>query len=394
MRQVVLTINAGSSSVKFALLEIDGGAVGRRLAVGEVEQSEKGANFHALLDGGVLAREAWRGVNFETALENLLDFAQSTLAGDALAAVGHRVVHGGPDHCAPERVTPALLSLLDRSAPLAPLHLPHNVAPMRALLERRPALFQVACFDTAFHQTMPAVARRFALPQECDEFGLRRYGFHGLSYEFVARRLAEIDPGLAAGRVVVAHLGSGASLCAMAAGRSVETTMGFTTLDGLVMGTRCGALDPGVLLHLAQERGFSAAQIEDLLYRRSGLLGVSGLSSDMRTLLASDDIRAKAAIDLFIYRIVLEIGAMAAALGGLDGLVFTAGIGENAPSIRERVCERLTWLGARLDGEANALGAPLISAADSRLRIRVTPTDEEAMIARHTLDVIAAAARH
>jgi acetate kinase len=273
------------------------------------------------------------------------------------------------------------------------LHEPHNVAPIRAIASARPGLPQVACFDTAFHHTMPKVATRFALPREYDDAGVRRYGFHGLSYEYVANRLREIAPEIAEGRVIAAHLGNGASLCAMRAGRSVDTTMGFSALDGLVMGTRCGDLDPGVILYLQQERGLSAKEVETLLYERSGLLGVSGgIASDMRALLASAEVWAKEAIELFVYRIAREIGALTSSLGGLDGLVFTAGIGERAPAVRELVCARLAWLGVAVDREANARNAEVISAPWSRLVVRVVPTDEEAMIVRHTLETVGRAA--
>ncbi len=290
-------------------------------------------------------------------------------------------------------MTPELLAALDRLAPLAPLHEPHNIAPMRAIAAARPKLPQVACFDTAFHHAMPIVATRFALPREYEAAGVRRYGFHGLSYEYIAGRLRELAPDLAQGRVIAAHLGNGASLCAMLQGRSVDTTMGFTALDGLMMGTRCGNIDPGVILYLEEESGLTAKQVEDLLYRRSGLLGVSGgIASDMRTLLASADARAKDAIELFVYRIAREIGALTSSLDGLDGVVFTAGIGEHAPPIREMVCARLGWLGVALDPDANARSAAVISTPQSRVVVRVIPTDEEAMIARHTLETIAATA--
>ena len=277
-----------------------------------------------------------------------------------------------------------MLAELDRLVPLAPLHQPHNLAAIRALGAIRPDLPQIACFDTAFHHGLPAVATRFALPREYEAAGVRRYGFHGLSYEFIAGRLPAIAPEIAFGRVVVAHLGNGASLCALRGGRSIDTTMGFTALDGLPMGTRCGALDPGVILYLLEERRMSAAAIEHLLYHSSGLLGVSGISSDMRTLLASADSRACEAIELFVYRIVREIGALAASLGGLDGLVFTAGIGEHSPEIRRLFCEGVAWLGLELDPHANDAGGPCLTRPASRASAWVIPTDEDLMIARHT----------
>jgi acetate kinase len=282
-------------------------------------------------------------------------------------------------------VTPEILSELDRLAPLAPLHQPQNLAPIRAIAAARPDLPQVVCFDTAFHHTLPAVARRFALPREYEAMGVRRYGFHGLSYEHIADRLSEIAPDLAAGRVIVAHLGNGASLCALHRNHSIDTTMGFSALDGLVMGTRPGTLDPGVVLYLLQERGMTASEVEDLLYRRSGLLGVSGgIASDMRTLLASTDPCASDATELFAYRIAREAGALASSLGGLDGIVFTAGIGEHSPEIRAAVCARLKWLGLVLDRAANERGDAVISAHDSQIEVRVIATDEERVIAQHT----------
>jgi acetate kinase len=313
-----------------------------------------------------------------------LDFIDNHLGRDGLTAVGHRIVHGGADHVVPELITPALLTALRALIPLDPLHMPDNLAPISAVAAARPALRQVACFDTAFHHTMPSVAKRLALPLEISDQGVRRYGFHGLSYEYIAGRLTHLSPALAHGRVIVAHLGSGASLCALKDGKSIDTTMGFSALDGLVMATRCGLLDPGVILYLVRQ-GHSFADIESMLYHRSGLLGVSGISGDVRVLLASDDPRAREAIELFTYRIASEAGALISALGGLDGLVFTAGIGEHAPSIRSAICTRLTWLGLCLDDVANTAGVDRISTSDSAIEVRVIATDEEAMIARHTL---------
>lgn len=393
MADAVLTLNAGSSSIKFSLFEVHGEASPslRMVSRGEIEGIGSAPHFVVRdLAGAILAERRWPDPNqaFASLLEAAIDWAEGHLGADRLIAVGHRVVHGGANHYWPERVTAALLDALDRLTPLAPLHEPHNIEPIRAIAASRPNLPQVACFDTAFHHTMPKVATRFALPREYEQAGVRRYGFHGLSYEYIASRLRDIAPDLAKGRVITAHLGNGASLCAMLDGRSIDTTMGFTALDGLVMGTRSGNLDPGVILYLEQERGLSAKQVETLLYEQSGLLGVSdGLASDMRTLLASDDPRAKEAVELFVYRIVREIGALTSSLGGLDGLVFTAGIGEHAPEIRERVCARLGWLAVALDAKANQRNAGLISTPDSGVAIRVIPTDEEAMIVRHTLGV-------
>nr|WP_246503698.1 acetate kinase [Plastoroseomonas arctica] len=319
-------------------------------------------------------------------LDNILADVARRAPELTLRAVGHRVVHGGADHIAPEAVTPALLRALHTLAPLDPLHMPRNLAPIAALAARHPALPQVACFDTAFHHTLPPVAQRFGLPRAMTEAGLRRYGFHGLSYEYIARQLAKVAPGLR--RVVVAHLGSGASLCALRDGRSIATTTGFSALDGLLMATRCGSLDPGVILHLGRA-GKTFAEIEALLYHQCGLLGVSGISGDIRVLMASAAPEAREAIELFTYRIALDVAGMATALGGIDGLVFTAGIGEHAAPVRAAVCERLAWLGLGLDAEANAAGAPMVSNEASRVAIHVIATDEEAMVAQHTRAVIA-----
>jgi acetate kinase len=299
--------------------------------------------------------------------------------------VGHRVVHGGPQYDRPVRVDRDVIANLERYVSLAPLHQPHNLAPIRVLLERFAGLPQVACFDTAFHRGHSAVADHYAIPNRLYAEGVRRYGFHGLSYEYVAERLREVAPSAARGRVVVAHLGSGASMCALADGKSVESTMGFTALDGLPMGTRPGQIDPGVLLYLIMEKGMAPAAVQDMLYRDSGLKGLSGISNDMRELQTSTEPRAKLAVDYFVYRIGLQAGMLAAALGGLDAFVFTAGIGENSPVIRARIAEKLTWLGVAFDPDANAAGGPLLSQAQSRVAVYVVPTDEELMIARHTL---------
>ncbi len=324
---------------------------------------------------------------FATVLEAILAFTDGHLGRDGLAAVGHRVVHGGEDHTAPARVTPKLLASLQALIPLDPLHMPHNLMPIHAMAAARPALPQVACFDTAFHRTLPAVARTVALPRALTAAGIRRYGFHGLSYEYIAGELKHCAPDLASGRVIVAHLGAGASLCALLDGRSIATTMGFSALDGLVMATRCGSLDPGVILYLGRQ-GHSFDDIEDMLYHRSGLLGVSDLSGDIRVLLASDEPSAREAIELFNYHIATHVGSLAVALGGLDGLVFTAGIGQHAPLIRASVCDRLSWLGVRIDEVANKANSPCISTPDSAIEVHVLETDEEAMIARHTRSVI------
>jgi acetate kinase len=392
MADAILTLNAGSSSIKFSLFEIAGADQFHLASSGEVEGIGSKPHFVARdPHGKMLAEQSWPDPDqaFQSLLEAVVTWVEKHLGDDSLIGAGHRVVHGGPHHHRPERVTPDLLTELDRLTPLAPLHEPQNVAPIRAMVQARPKLAQVVCFDTAFHHTMPVVATRFALPREYEEAGVRRYGFHGLSYEYIASRLHDVAPALAAKRVIVAHLGNGASLCAMLDGRSVDTTMGFSALDGLVMGTRCGDLDPGVILWLEQERKLTATQIEDLLYRRSGLLGVSGgIASDMRTLLASAEPHAREAVELFTYRIAREIGALTSSLGGLDGIVFTGGIGEHAAPVREMVCARLGWVGVAFDTAANARNDAMISTSRSRIEVRVIPTNEEAMIARHTLDVI------
>jgi acetate kinase len=388
--RAILALNAGSSSLKFALYTV--GAALDLAVRGEVENLDSTPHFIARdAKGAVLSETREATEDFAGTLERLLKFVEAHLAGARLLGVGHRVVHGGAEHVRPELVTPRLLEALEALIPLDPLHLPHNLAPIHAVASKRPKLPQVACFDTAFHHTMPVEASHFALPRALTAAGVRRYGFHGLSYEFIAERLRSDAPALARGRVVAAHLGAGASLCALRSGVSIATTMSFSVLDGLVMSTRCGALDPGVVLYLARQ-GKTFEEIEDLLYRRSGLLGVSGISGDMRALIASDDARAREALDLFSYRIAFEVAGLAGALGGLDGLVFTAGIGERAPTIRAEICGRLAWLGVRLDAEANGADAARISAPDSKIEVRVIAADEEATIARQTRAIVAAPA--
>jgi acetate kinase len=388
----VLVLNAGSSSIKFQLFAERGGA-SELVVRGQVEGLSTAPRFVARApDGTVTAEKSWgegTRLGHDGAVAHLAEFVREEGKGLELAAVGHRVVHGGPDHARPVLVDRDVLASLRAFVPLAPLHQPHNLAPIALLLDRQPGLPQVACFDTSFHATNPGVAQRFALPAELHDAGVRRYGFHGLSYEYVASVLPGLDPRAAAGRTVVFHLGNGSSMCALAAGKSVASTMGFTALEGLPMGTRSGSLDPGVILYLMDERGMDARAIEDLLYNRSGLLGVSGISSDMRRLLESDEPRASLAIDVWVYRIRRELGSLAAALGGLDALVFTAGIGENSAAIRERVCGDAAWLGVTLDAAANRDGGPRISAKDSRVSAWVVPTNEELMIARHTQRLVA-----
>jgi acetate kinase len=391
MHGPVLIVNAGSSSIKFSAYVVNAQEPAL-LFKGQIENIGSAPHMAAKDARGVtIAEKRWprdSGSDHEGVLGSLIDWMESHLGDQMPLAVGHRVVHGGTAFAAPTRIDDRVLGQLESLCPLAPLHQPHNIAAIRAIAALHPSLPQVACFDTAFHRDQPPVAQRFALPRALHEAGIRRYGFHGLSYDYIASALRERAPGVARGRVIAAHLGAGASLCAMLDGKSVDTTMGFTALDGLPMGTRCGALDPGVILHLLRARRMDAKAIEDLLYHESGLLGVSESSSDMRELLASSDPAAEEAIDLFVYRVSRELGALSATLGGLDGLVFTAGIGEHAPEIRRRVCERSRWLGITLDTGANERGDECISAPGSRVSIWVIPTDEERMIARRTIEVL------
>jgi acetate kinase len=382
MSNDILALKAGSSSVKFALFDTDACGDLPLVCKGEIEGIGTTPHFRAIDSSGrALAERRWPAnttLGHEAFLAELFSWIESHRGEGRLVAAGHRVVHGGAAFSAP------VLVELDRLVPLAPLHQPHNLAAIRAFKTIRPDLAQVACFDTAFHHSLPAVVTRFALPHEYEAAGVRRYGFHGLSYEYIAGAFAKVAPEVARGRIVVAHLGNGASLCALRDGRSIDTTMGFTALDGLPMGTRCGALDPGVILYLLEERRMAPAAIQDLLYHSSGLLGVSGISSDMRTLLASADQRAHDAIEVFVFRIVREIGALTASLGGLDALVFTAGIGEHASEIRRRVCEGAAWLGIEFDPEANAAGGPCLTRPTSCVSAWAIATDEDLMIARHT----------
>ncbi len=396
MTQAILTINAGSSSIKFALFAREGVEPPRDVLRGELDGIGARPRLRTRdAQGGALdAREFDELASLSAAEQHrrCLDFLVGWLAGQAagwqIVAVGHRVVHGGERYAAPLLLAPADIQALAALAPLALLHQPYNVAGIRALTALLPEVPQVACFDTAFHMTQPALARRFPLPRRLAEAGILRYGFHGLSYEYIAGELPRHLGAAAEGRVVVAHLGNGASMCALRGRRSVATTMGFTALDGLMMGTRCGAIDPGVLLYLMEFHGMDAAALSRLLYKESGLLGVSGISQDMRVLLASPAAEAAEAVDLFCYRIARELGSLAAALGGLDALVFTGGIGEHAAPVRAAVCRQAEWLGARLDAAANARHATRISNADSRLAILVLPTDEERMIAGHAAALI------
>jgi len=388
----ILVVNAGSSSLKFQVFTVSGGALERQVR-GQLDGIGQRPRLRARDTQGKslvdLTFEREEVPDLPTAIDRTRTWLRG-LEGFSLLAIGHRVVHGGPDHAAPTIIDHALLDKLATYAELAPLHQPNNLLPIRLAMEINPDVPQVACFDTAFHRDHPELADCYALPLSFHREGIRRYGFHGLSYEYIAGRLRETRPELAAGRVIVAHLGSGASMCALLDGRSIESTMGFTALDGLPMGTRAGQLDPGVVLHLIMQNGMTAEAVSSLLYHEAGLKGLSGISNDMRDLLASEDPRAAFAIEHFVYRCALNIGALTAALGGLDGFVFTAGIGENAPELRERLIRRMAWLGAELDPAANRAGTFLISTPASRIDLCIVPTDEELMIADHTLRLISA----
>jgi len=390
----IVVINAGSSSVKFAVYAAGGRDSLEQTARGEIEGLGLAPHFLATDgSGAVLAEKRWKKgdkAGLHDLLKTLIEWIEDHLGPGRLAAAGHRVALGGLGHSAPVRIDGAEMEKLRALVPLAPLHQPHNLEPIGILKKLHPGLPQVACFDTAFHRTMPKVAELYGLPRRLIDAGAQRYGFHGLSYEYIASVLPKTDQKAASGRTVVAHLGSGASMCAMAAGRSVATTMGFSPLSGILMGTRPGELDPGIVIWLLRERGMDVDQVESMLYRESGLAGVSGVSSDMRALLASDDPRARQAIDLFVYRIGRELASLAAALQGLDALVFTGGIGENAAPVRAAVCRQSAWLGIALDEAANARGGPRISTPDSRVSVWVIPTDEEMTIARHTAAIVLA----
>jgi acetate kinase len=379
---LIAVVNAGSSSVKFSFYEGE-----QRLLTGQVDGIGTHPSAKAAGPNGEEITPPPLGPKLPAepseALPAILPWARESLGNRRLAAVGHRVVHGGMHYSRPARVTPALLAELEKLVPLAPLHEPFNLAPIKMAMSLNPELPQVACFDTAFHRTAPEVEQAFALPYSFYEEGIRRYGFHGLSYEYVASVLPERAPEIAEGRVVVAHLGNGCSACAMRAGVSIATTMGFTALDGLPMGTRCGELDAGVVLHLIQQKGMSAQELVDLLYRRSGMLGLSGVSSDFRELLASDQPRARFAVEVFCYRVAGHIASLASALGGLDGIVFTAGVGENAAPVRSAICRACAWLGVELDENANNEHLQRISTHASRVAAYVIKTDENLVIARH-----------
>lgn len=386
----ILVMNAGSSSLKFQVFGRSGTELRREIR-GQIEGiGTRPALIAKSGEGKVLVDRSFAPEtvsDLPTAIEEIRTWLQ-TLGGLDLEAIGHRVVHGGPMYSRPVRIDDDVLENLASYQELAPLHQPNNLAPIRLAMTINSSVPQVACFDTSFHRGQPMHVDCYALPREYYEEGVRRYGFHGLSYEYVAERLRELDPEVAKGRVIVAHLGSGASMCALRAGRSIESTMGFTALDGLPMGTRSGQLDPGVPLYLMSHLGMNVDQVTDLLYSSAGLKGLSGVSNDMRDLLASDAPGAVLAINHFLHRCALHAGMLAAALGGLDAFVFTAGVGENAPVVRARIADRLAWLGAELDPAANASGAIVISTPASRVRLMVVPTDEELMIARHTAGLI------
>jgi acetate kinase len=387
MTPVILVLNAGSSSLKFQAFELENGL--RPRLRGQVERIGSAPRFVAKDASGAelasLDLAPAEGRDHSACLSFLVTWLRERAAGGmTLAAVGHRVSHGGSTYTEPVRMDAAVLARLEALIPLVPLHQPFNLAPIRGLLQARPELPQVACFDTAFHATQPRLAKLFGLPKRFFDEGVLRYGFHGLSYEYIARQLPSVAPELAGKRVVVAHLGSGSSMCALQDGKSVANSFGFSALEGLPMGTRCGSLDPGVVLFLARERQMTIDQIEALLYKQSGLLGLSGISNDVRVLLRSTEPDAQLALDYFAYRASLELGSLAAALGGLDAMVFTAGIGENSAEMRARICERAAWLGVELDPAANQAAALRISRGQSRVGVWVIPTDEELMIAQHT----------
>jgi acetate kinase len=384
----ILVVNAGSSSLKFQIFGIDGGKLDRRVR-GQIDGIGVRPRLRAASEAEVLVERDFAAAevaDLPAAIGKTREWLR-TLRGFSLRAIGHRVVHGGPHYDRPVLIDAGVLDRLAEYQELAPLHQPNNLAPIRLVMEIDPTVPQVACFDTAFHRGHAAVADCYALPRALYQEGVRRYGFHGLSYEYIAERLRQVAPSLAEGRVIAAHLGSGASMCALHAGLSVESTMGFTALDGLPMGTRPGQLDPGVVLYLLQ-KGMSQNAVSDLLYRESGLKGLSGISNDVRDLLASDDPAAAFAMEHFAYRCGLQAGLLAAALGGLDGFVFTAGIGENSAVVRSLIAERLAWLGVTLDPSANEAAATVISTAASRVTVLVVPTNEELMIARHTLGLV------
>jgi acetate kinase len=394
MTDMILVVNAGSSSLKFSAFALTAEAEPSLLFKGQMEGIGVRPHLVARSESGVVLvdRSYERGEvgGHDAAIAAISEWLHGMHKEGKLLAVGHRVVHGGPDLAEPVLIDDGIIKTLETLIPLAPLHQPANLAGIRAVATRQPALPQVACFDTAFHRGHPPLADRFALPEALYREGVRRYGFHGLSYEYIVGRLPEVAPEIAGGRVVIAHLGSGASMCAVKDGRSLDSTMGFTALDGLPMGTRCGALDPGVVLHLMRAKRMSANEVESLLYHDCGLRGLSGISNDVRELLRSDAATAKLALDYFVYHVCRQLGMLSATLEGLDALVFTAGIGEHSSEIRARVCNGAAWLGVELDAAANQDGGPRITTPNSKVAAWVIPTDEELMIARHTARLVRA----
>ena len=387
MSDYALVLNAGSSSLKFCVFGRPEGETWRLESRGQIEGIGTSPRFSAKDGSGAVLEEPQPSAGVtdaRTALDTLAGWLRARYGDGRVLGVGHRVVHGGAKFSGPTVVTPSVLDDLRKLVPLAPLHQPYNLAAIEAVAARLPGVPQVACFDTSFHRGQAGVAEVIPLPRALVRSGIQRYGFHGLSYEYIASALPQVAPEIAGGRVIVAHLGSGASLCALRNGRSVDHSLGFTALDGLCMGTRPGAVDPGVILYLFQELGLSAREVETILYKKSGLLGISGISNDMRDLIDSREPAAQLAVDYFVYRATKEIGALAAVLAGIDGLVFTAGIGENSAAVRARICEACAWLGVDLDQEANARKTPRISRSGSRVSAWVIPTNEELMIARHT----------
>ena len=396
MHDGVVVFNSGSSSLKFRIYDKAASQQATVLVKGEIEHTPNGARFCAQNhDGTVLAQEDWPQTGLAI-YDQLFQWLEHFTPKGRVVAVGHRIVHGGADFLKPVKITPDVLEKLGRLTPFDPLHQQATLAPAKAIAQKWPGLVQVACFDTTFHSTIPKIARLLPLPRRYQAQGIVRYGFHGISYSYIAKCLTQLDPTLATGRTIIAHLGSGASLCALKAGKSLETTMGFSALDGLMMGTRCGAIDPGVLLYMVQEEGADWHKLVQTLYHDSGLLGVSGISPDMRILRAlraknptsEQSARITEALNLFVYRIVQEIGALTAVMGGLDGLVFTAGIGEHDHMLRQEVCQALSWAGVVLDTTANQQQAALISAPQSRVSVRVIPTDEEREIYLSTLALL------
>ena len=394
MDDYALVLNAGSSSLKFCVFERPPGESWHLEARGQVEGIGTSPRLRVKdAAGESMADQDVRASDGREALDALATWLRSKYGGSRVLGVGHRVVHGGARFTGPTVVNEDVLRELYQLVPLAPLHQPHNLAAIEAVYERLPGIPQVACFDTSFHRGQPAVAELVPLPRELREQGLQRYGFHGLSYEYIASVLPQVAPEVARGRVIVAHLGSGSSLCALREGKSLDSTLGFTALDGLCMGTRPGSIDPGVVLHLFQGLNMTTKEVETLLYKKSGLLGISGISNDMRDLLGRSEPLARLAVDYFVYRVAKEIGALTAVLGGIDALVFTAGIGENSPEIRQRICKASAWLGIELDDIANGKGLPKISNARSGPSVWVIPTNEELMIARHTGSLLGLAAK-